>query len=89
MTENEKPESDEKKLARAIYNTFKSADGKAVLSWLMNEAGFFQTDVKNMIPENIALINKLLVTGHMTVTGDMGRYALAVVESYDASDLVY
>jgi len=87
--ETPRPESDEKRLARAIYNTFRTADGKAVLSWLMNEAGFFETVPARMVPENIALINRLLVAGHMTVTGDMGRYALAVVESYDLSDLVY
>lgn len=85
----EKYQSDELKLAQAIYNTFKTADGKAVLSWLMSQAGFFETTPARMVPENIALINKLLVAGHMTVTGDMGKYALAVVESYDASDLVY
>ena len=80
---------DEAELARAIYMTFRTAEGKAVLSWLMSQAGFFQTDPTRMVPENIALINRLLVAGHMTVTGDMGKYALAVVESYDASDLVY
>lgn len=81
--------NDERELAEAIYKTFRTAEGKTVLSFLMSEAGYFSTDPAKINPDNVALINRLLIAGHMTVAGDMGKYALAVVESYDASDLVY
>ena len=70
----------ENELAKAIYNTFKSGDGKSVFAWILDQCGFFETEL-------IALANRIMVTGHMTVTGDMGKYAMAVIESYDSSDL--
>ena len=85
----ERQKSDERELAEAIYKTFKSAEGKVVLAYMMNEAGYFSTDPGKINADNVALINRLLIAGHMTVAGDMGKYALAVVESYDASDLIY
>lgn len=72
-------------LAQAIYNTFKTEDGKTVLAWIMDQAGYFNPDASTIKPELIALINRLLLTGHMTITGDMGRYTTAVIESYENS----
>lgn len=77
----------ENELAKAIYNTFKSGDGKSVFAWILDQCGFFETDPNKVKPELIALANRIMVTGHMTVTGDMGKYAMAVIESYDSSDL--
>lgn len=79
--------NDERDLAEAIYKTFKTEDGKVVLSFLMIEAGYFEDNPALMKPDCIALINKLFKAGHMTASGNMGIYATAVVESYDASDL--
>ena len=81
------PENEDRALAEAIYKTFRTEDGKVVLSYLMIEAGFFEDDIRKMKPDCIALVNRLLKAGHMTASGNMGIYATAVVESYDASDL--
>lgn len=79
-------DKDEIELADAIYRTFRTAEGKTVLAFLMNEAGFFASDPAKINNDNVALINRLLKAGHMTIAGDLGKYTLAVVESYDMSD---
>lgn len=77
---------DREELAQAIYNTFKTSEGKSVFAWILDQCGYFETDPNKVSPELIALANRIMVTGHMTVTGDLGRYAQAVIESYDHSN---
>lgn len=77
----------EDELAKAIYHTFRTEEGKSVLAWLLHQCGLFETRPERMKPELIALGNRLLQAGHMQITGDMGIYTTAVIESYVHSDL--
>lgn len=74
-------------LAKAIYHTFRTEEGKSVLAWILNQCGLFETRPERMKPELIALGNRILQAGHMQITGDMGAYTTAVIESYEHSDL--
>lgn len=76
----------EDELARAIYNTFKTPEGKSVFAWILDQCGYFEADPAKVKPELIALANRIMLAGNMTVAGDMGKYAMAVIESYDNSD---
>lgn len=78
-------EDEAQELARAIYNTFRTADGKVTLTWLLIQCGYFNTKPEDVSPELVALANRLMAAGHMRIQGNAGLYAQAVIESYDNS----
>ncbi|MFA6934578.1 MAG: hypothetical protein WCR70_04850 [Sphaerochaetaceae bacterium] len=84
MTINDN-ERQEEELAAAIYKTFNTADGKTVLSWILYQCGYFVTKPSAVSVDLIAFANRLMQAGHMTITGNMGKFARAIIESYEGS----
>ncbi len=59
---------------------FSGEDGKAMLYWILNECGYFSTDVGNIKPELIAFANRLLLEGGVTSPREAGRYIENILE---------
>jgi hypothetical protein len=52
-----KIELEDRKVFRRVFG---SDDGKNVLTWILNECGYFSQDVKNVDPLLITLCNRML-----------------------------
>ena len=79
----EEDKNHEMEMSEAIYRTFNTYYGKAVLARILALCGFFEVDPSKINPHLIALGNRILQEGGLTITGDMGKYMDAVMASYD------
>lgn len=84
LNDKERQDAD---LSAAIYRTFSTADGKTVLSWILYQCGYFVTNPSAVSVDLVAFANRLMQAGHMTITGNMGKFARAIIESYEGSTL--
>lgn len=72
-------------LSEALYNTFRSSEGRTALAWILNECGYFATSKEDVDPSLIAFAGRLIKATGLAVHGDAGKYVNALLESYDGT----
>lgn len=71
------------RIDEAMHQVFSTPEGKAVLAWILTQCGVFETDPQRIDRSLLAFANELMRTGCMGIYGHAGRYADALVMSYD------
>lgn len=73
-------------ISEAMHAVFSTPDGKSVLAWILNQCGVFETDPRRIDVSLIAFAHELMRAGNMGIYGDAGKYATALVTSYEPDD---
>lgn len=72
----------ERELAKCIYDTFNTPEGKVTLTWILDQCGVFATDRSRVDPSLVAFAGKLMNAGCMGIAGDAGVLASAILRSH-------
>lgn len=81
--------SEEQILSSQFKRVFSTDDGKEVLLHILNDLGYFATDPKYIIPENLAIANKIVLTIGATHEDNLLSFANSVVNCASIKEDIY
>lgn len=81
-------ENDLLKTRHTYQKVFQTAEGKAVLTDMLNELGFFATDPEYIKPELLSFAHLLLQRLGVNVIQNIGNYIGAVVDCATDIDVI-
>lgn len=73
----------ERTIGNAMYITFNNDCGKSVFAWILHKCGYFETDPSKVDPKMIAFANSMIREMKLAISGDMGRYMDALMQSHE------
>jgi hypothetical protein len=82
--ESARLELEDRKVFRRVFGT---DDGKNVLTWILNECGYFSQEVKNVDPLLIAFCNRLLCKTGINHPGNLFMDTAIRVDNANDRDL--
>lgn len=81
--------SEEQILSSQFKRVFSTDDGKEVLLHILNDLGYFATDPKYIIPENLAIANKIVLTIGATNVENIKDFANSIVNCASIKEDIY